>query len=97
MESVATPVGGPFPEHTVETFLKYSVMELLLKRKFTTAMIIKPLRRNPEWASDPRQPRALAYYLEERRLINEALRQKRGAPENQAVGLQPLTMTGKGV
>lgn len=85
-----------FQEKTVEDYLKLSPGDLKVRRKFLNVFILKPLQTDPEWMADPRQPKALAYYLEQRRLINQAIQQKtyEDGPPAQSVQLEALSVTG---
>lgn len=84
-----------FPEHTVETFLGHDLAELM-KKRFVASLAVKAARQGME-EENPRAPRALAYYKEERRLINAAIQQKKhgdDGPPAQAVELKTLAGTG---
>ena len=87
--------GIAFPAHTVETFLKYNEQQLRQKRLLAN-VAIRAARESLE-DGDERAPRALEYYLEERRLINEALQRKvhgEEGPPAQEIALKALTMAG---
>ena len=91
----ASGIEGAFPAHTVDTFLEYDIDQLVQKRSLANLAI--QAAREAQEEGDERAPRALAYYREERRLINQALHVQMygdNGPPDQGVALKALTMKG---
>jgi hypothetical protein len=89
-----TMTGKAFQKHTVGDFAKYE-LPALYKARFMANLCIRTAREGLE-ERDERAPKALAHYLEERAVINGALRAKKypDGPPAQQIDLKALSVTG---
>lgn len=86
-----------FPEKTMDDYLRHGVDELVMKR-FMANVCIQAAEEALEEDNDPRAPRAIAYYREQRRLINQAIyahRYGEEGPPDQTIAVKPATFGSK--
>lgn len=85
-----------FQRHTKEDFLKHGLQELVKKRIYANVCILAAKEALEE--GDERAQQALDHYLDERRVINEAIYELKyggDGPPDQVTHLKPISVTGK--